>query len=285
MDGEYEVSATQGSIANDLMTSPPLRVKVQGADVTGLRLAVAPLATLEGHVAFETDAKAACGKHRASVLAETIINTRRFEPRSTSKEAPAEVLSNARTTSRSTFVDGRGVFNLKNIPPGNYQIDPAAPASGWYVRSVALERNPAVNIARDGMILKRGERINGLMVTFTEGAGQFVGHLSAAEGQPLPLKMRVYLVPDDRLLATNLYRFYETGANKDGSFTIDNIAPGKYLAVARRAEETESGATKLVRLDEALRAAVLKESEAQKKTVTFKPCEQIANFDLPVAPH
>ena len=51
--------------------------------------------------------------------------------------------------------------------------------------------------------------------------------------------------------------------------------------IARRTEETESGATKLVRLDEALRAAVLKEAEAQKKALAFKPCEQIADFDLP----
>jgi hypothetical protein len=284
MDGDYEISATQGSSTNDQLASPPTRFKVQGADVTGLRLTVAPLASIEGRVVFESDPKAVCAKRRASAMAETIINGRRYEPRSAPKDATADVPLIARTSGRAATVDARGVFSMKNLPPGTYQIDPAAPASGWYVRSVALDRNPAVNIARDGMFLKRGDRVNGLTVTFTEGAGQFLGHLSAAEGQSLPLKMRVYLVPEDRLLAANLYRFYETGANKDGSFTIDNIAPGKYLVIARRTEETESGAPKLVRLDEALRAAVLKEAEAQKKAVAFKPCEQIADFDLPLAP-
>jgi len=58
------------------------------------------------------------------------------------------------------------------------------------------------------------------------------------------------------------------------------------LIVARRTEENESGVVKFVRLDEALRTTVLKEAEAMKKAVALKPCEQVADFDLPwVAPH
>jgi hypothetical protein len=50
--------------------------------------------------------------------------------------------------------------------------------------------------------------------------------------------------------------------------------------VARRTEETGLGTVKLERLDETLRTTVLKEAEASKKTVAFKPCEQVADFDL-----
>jgi len=50
--------------------------------------------------------------------------------------------------------------------------------------------------------------------------------------------------------------------------------------VARRAEVDEVGITKLLRQDETLRATVLKESEALKKAIAFKPCEQVADFDL-----
>jgi hypothetical protein len=184
---------------------------------------------------------------------------------------------------RSAIVDARGVFTIKNMPPGTYQIEPNAPAPGWYVRSVALDRNASVNIPRDGLVLKSGDHLTGLTVTFAEGAAQLKGRLSAAEGQSLPLKLRVYLVPEDKVSAGNLYRYYETPAEKDGKFTLDNVAPGRYLIVARRTEENEMGGTKFVRLDETLRTTVLKEAEALKKAVAFKPCEQVADFDLPYA--
>src|SRR6185369_8007721 len=101
----------------------------------------------------------------------------------------------------------------------------------------------------------------------------------------LPLKLRVYLVPAEREAAGNLLRFYETAAERDGSFTLDNLAPGKYLIDARRAEETGLGLIKFARQDEALRTAVLKEAEAAKKEIAIKPCQQINDFDLPyVAP-
>lgn len=281
IDGDYEVSATQNSNIGEQMSSPPTRIKVQGSDVTGLRLVVAPLASLDGRVTFENDPKAACGKDRASALVETMLIARRYEPRSPSKEAPpSDVPFTARNTSRSAIVDGRGIFSIKNMPPGTYQIEPNAPASGWYVRSVALERNPSVNIPRDGVSVKRGDHVTGLTVMFAEGAAKLKGHLSAGEGQPLPLKLRVYLVPEEREAAGNLYRYYETAAERDGSFTLDNIAPGRYLMWARRAEENEIGITKFVRLDENLRTTLLKEAEAQKKAIAFKPCEQVADFDL-----
>jgi hypothetical protein len=282
IDGDYEIYASQGSSTNEQMGSPPVRIKVQGADVTGLKLLLAPLASLDGRVTFENDPKAACGKHRASALVETMIFGRRYEPRSQSKaNLAAEVPATARNTSRSAMVDGRGVFSIKNLQPGTYQIDPTAPASGWFVRSVQLDRNAAANVSRDGVSVKNGDHINGLTVTFAEGAAKLKGHLSAGEGQPLPLKLRVYLVPEEREAAGNLYRYYETAAERDGTFTLDNVAPGKYLMLARRAEENEMGITKFVRLDETLRTTVLKEAEAQKKAIAFKPCEQVADFDLP----
>jgi hypothetical protein len=280
-DGEYEVSASLNSRTNDSLESPPVRIKVQGADVTGIRLVAAPLASLDGRVIFENDPKNACGKHRDSALVETIVNGRRFEPRTPTKEAlPADVRFASRNTTRWATVDARGIFSIKNVPPGTYQIEPNAPASGWYVRSVALDKNVAANIPRDGLPLRNGDHATGLTVTFAEGAAKVTGHLSAAEGQPLPLKLRVYLVPEEKVSAGNLYRYYETAADKDGKFILDNVAPGRYLIVARRPEESEPGLIKLMRLDETLRTTVLKEAEASKKLVAFKPCEQVADFDL-----
>ena len=281
-DGDYELSAQQSSSTNDQAASPAVRIKVQGDDVTGVKLTVAPLASLEGKVIFESDPKPSCGKHRASALVETVINGRRYEPRQPSKDAPpSDVPTMARSLNHSTAVDASGVFNFKNLQAGTYQIEPQAPASGWYARSIALtSRNSAANLSRDGVVLKRGDHVTGLTVTFAEGAARLKGRLTAGEGQSLPLKLRVYLVPEEREATGNLYRFYEAAAENDGTFTLDNLAPGKYLIVARRAEVDDVGTIKLIRQDETLRATVLKEAEALKKAVAFKPCEQVADFDL-----
>lgn len=282
LDGDYEIYATQYSSLGDQRASAPLKIKVQGADVTGLRLAVGPLATLEGRVAFESDPKAACGKNRANAPVETVITSRRYEPRSPSKETPpADVISNFRNQSSSAIVDAGGTFNLKGLQPGTYQLEPTVLNSGWFMRSVKFDRNATVNVARDGVNIKRGDHVTGLTVTFAEGAAKLKGHLSAAEGQSLPSKLRVYLIPEEREAAGNLYRYYEAAAERDGTFTIDNVAPGRYLIVGRRSEENEIGITKLLRLDETLRTTVLKEAAALKKAIALKPCEQVGDFDLP----
>src|SRR5207244_1132309 len=79
-DGEYELYASQGSTSGDSMTSQVNRVKVQGADVTGITLTLGPMASIDGHVIVETTAKASCGKRRESAVVQTLVYARRFEP-------------------------------------------------------------------------------------------------------------------------------------------------------------------------------------------------------------
>ena len=89
-------------------------------------------------------------------------------------------------------------------------------------------------------------------------------------------------MPAEREAVTNIYRFYEAAPDQSGIFKFENVAPGKYLIVSRRAEVNESGLVKAVRQDEALRARVREEAQAQNQPVTLKPCEQVADFNLQV---
>ncbi len=79
-DGEYELSALQFLQSRDELRSPPRRVTVHGADVTGMVLTLAPLASIEGRLVFENDPKAGCGKRRETAAQETIVFGRRYEP-------------------------------------------------------------------------------------------------------------------------------------------------------------------------------------------------------------
>jgi len=122
------------------------------------------------------------------------------------------------------------------------------------------------------------------MVTITEGAASLRGRISVAEGQSLPARMGVYVVPAERDSVENVLRFFEARAENDKSFTIGNIAPGRYWIIARPLEESESRAIKSIRQDTTLRAKVMREAEALKKEIPFKPCERTTDYDLAYSP-
>ena len=252
-------------------------------------------ASIEGRLVFERDPKADCAERREVAAQETIVFGRRYEPEkkidATTKAAPLADVSLSSTNYVGLGVaDAKGNFTLRNLPPGTYRIDPRAPASGWYLRSIssgaaqtAAARNSTPPIARDGITVKTGERVSGLTVTFAEGAASLRGRISAPEGQNLPPRMSVYLVPTEREASENVLRFFEAPAEGDGRVAIGNIAPGSYWIIARPAEEHDSTRVKLIRQDSDFRAKVQREAESLKQEISFKPCERIADYNLQFA--
>jgi len=290
-DGDYELAAGQYQPASgERWQSPPLRVSVHGADVTGLVLSLAPPAAIDGRLLVETDPKLECGKREDSLARETMIWARRYEPQSKPGETKIEDRVSLSATNHVTFAipDAKGSFSLANLPAGAYRIDPRGLADGWYIRSISkgLTDSPAAKaaVAKDGISVKNGEHVNGLTVTITEGAAQLRGRITAAEAQTLPPRPAIYLVPAEPNSAENVLRFYEARAD-GGAFNLNNVAPGNYWILARSLEETESFMTsKSIRHDAALRAKVQHEAESIRKTITLKPCEQLADFNLPYSP-
>ncbi|MFS8086439.1 MAG: carboxypeptidase regulatory-like domain-containing protein, partial [Acidobacteriota bacterium] len=267
-DGEYELSSLQFLQTRDEFRSPPRRVTVRGADVSGMILTLAPPASIEGRLVIENDPKASCGKRRETAAQETIVFGHRYEPEKkagvAAKTASLADVSLSATNYVSTGVgDANASFTLKNLPPGSYRIDPRPPASGWYVRSIAIRAGESVAAraaslvaARDGIILKSGERVSGLTVTITEGAASIRGRISAAAGQSLPPGMRLYLVPAERDSSENLLRFFEETVATDGTFAIGNLAPGRYWMIAQPAVESDSNSVKSIKSDSVFRSKV-----------------------------
>jgi hypothetical protein len=79
-------------------------------------------------------------------------------------------------------------------------------------------------------------------------------------------------------------RFFETTVAKDGTFVMGNLAPGRYWMIAQPAVESASNSVKSIKSDSALRAKVLRDGEALKKEIAFKPCERPTDYDLPYSP-
>jgi hypothetical protein len=293
-DGDYEVLAQQYLQSRDQLMSDPRRLKVRGADISGVSMSVAPLASIAGRVVLESNPPADCVKGQVTALQETVISARRFKPEPTSanaKTAKTESIAEVPLGTANQAADGvpdpKGDFAVRNLHWGLFHIDAQLPGTGWYLRSIALAppgttaKPSDPNIPRDGLTLKPGEKVNGLTVIITEGAASLRGHISAAEGQRAPAGMRVYLVPVEHESSDNVLRFFEAAADTNGGFALDNIAPGSYWLIARAADSGEPAKVKPIRQEPALRARVLREAEALKKEISFKPCEQTVDYVLP----
>jgi hypothetical protein len=294
-DGEYELTGSQYPANRDIRSSEPRRLRVQGADITGISLSLAPLASITGQLVVERDPKINCVKRRATASQETVIVARRFireaKPDATQKEKTQQdggLTAFPNLTSESV-ADARGDFILRNLRRGSYRIDLVLPDAGWYLRSLAIGSGTAAktsssNIALDGVSLKSGERVSGLILTLTEGAAGLRGRVSVAEGQSLPSGLRAYLAPAERESRDDVLRFFEARTDGDGRFAVDNIAPGRYWIIARPDDESDPAKVKSIRQDSVLRAKVLRRAEDLKKEISLKPCERSSDFDLPYLP-
>lgn len=298
-DGEYEISALSSNGPNsDVNVSPPRRIIVRGADVTGLNLVVAPMGSITGRIVFETDQKLNCGRRRDNAMAETMIMVRRERiAEKAGSQRPGdkgneEIDSALFTGSMERLPNEKGEVNLRNLYPGTYRFEVRLPGAGWYTRELNLDQSDqrtavnkaaAPNIARNGIALKSGDKTS-VAITIAEGGAGFRGRVSAGEGQNLPTGLKIYLVPIERENVENVLRFFEGGTAADGTFAIGNIAPGRYRIIAQPGEAIDSNTMKSIKSDSALRAKVLREAEALKKEISFKPCERIVDYELPYSP-
>jgi len=125
--------------------------------------------------------------------------------------------------------------------------------------------------------------VSGLVVTISEGAAGLRGRITVAEGQRLPSRTVVYLVPAEKENAPNLLRYFEARVESDGAFNIRNVVPGDYLIHARAAEG-ETPRMISIRDDLDLRTAVTREAEKAKQSVTLKACERLENYEFSYPP-
>jgi hypothetical protein len=230
-------------------------------------------------------APAVCETKRKWSLEEALLALR-FE---------AKPAGSSSALSRS-FVNGlteKGEFTVYNLEAKRYFLEPRLPNENWYVKAIttpaavsspagargAAARNSSpADVARSGIALKAGEKIAGVTVTVADGAAAVSGKVSPAkEGSRLPARLRVHLVPAEAAAAGDVLRYAEAFARSDGSFSLSNIAPGKYWLVARAApdDEPSDGLPPPAAWDAVERAKLRKEAEAMKVEIELKPCQRV----------
>jgi hypothetical protein len=289
-DGEYYLKASRYSSVNDGgVASPAIRMKVNGADVTGLELKLAPLASISGRVLMQSGPpgqKPKCESKRDSSVEEIVITARRDEKREAKDQPPPDPF-----LSLMSAPDDKGAFALRNLEAGRYRLEFRFPDENWFARAVTLPASPQarqpINAARDGLEIKPGERVTNLTVAVAEGAAQLRGRVVAAQlNSRLPDRLRLLLIPADKDSADDPLRFYEKDLDADSSFSLSNLAPGRYFVMARQYAEEEAGDRnrRPWGWDAEMRKSLRQEAESANVIVELEACRRVTDYALRLKP-
>ena len=291
-DGEYELTAQHDLGEGDNAFSPPRRVSVKGSDVTGIELTLAPLGSIEGSVLLEAAPKEPCVDKRGGTFIETLISARPDEK------------PQSREATRVPFFSGsgsvptdQGKFTIHNLQAGSFRLNVRLPSEAWYVRSIALPVAPTAKPSGgpskaaemksaplpSSITLKTGEHVANVTINIAQDAAGLRGRVApATEGAALPANLKVYLVPQERERAEDVLRYMEAGIERDGTFTLANLAPGRYFIIARPAPDTDpiERIPRPLAWDTTSRAKLRRDAESANASLELKPCQRMVDYIL-----
>lgn len=282
-DGDYLIW-TEYAARGETLVAEPKRITVRGANVSGVELIVKPLASVAGAVVLEPSTIAECKDKRRPVFQETLVSLQRGE-----KELPKpeptkdQLLELPLYRSSQASPDGAGSFQLRNLAAGQYNFNLRSFAKYWYLRSVTLpsaaKDAATIDLARNLLTLKSGERVTGLKATLTEGAASISGQVDVPE-ERRSSQIVFYIVPAEKDKADDVLRYFAAPVAADGSFTLDHVPPGRYWTLAKQVTVENETNTSALRLPSqaAARARLRREAETEKAEVELKPCQATREY-------
>lgn len=288
-EGDYYLIARRRPFeGDDGASSRPVSVKLKSHDATGIEISLTPHGSAAGQVLLEPATakdKAGCDGNgpgsRPGSIAEVIVSLR------ADQKPPAYGLSE----SVPVATDDKGEFLFQGLEPGQYRVETGMLDESWYVRTIMMpgitRATTTVDAGTNGFPIKAGQRAGGLTVTLTEGAASLRGRVvPETESAALPERLRLHLIPAEAELADNTLRFAETAVQSDGTFTLNNLAPGRYRLVTTRAsvEEAAERSPRPLAWKSSSRASLRRDAAAANITLDLKPCQRITDYKLRYAP-
>jgi len=189
-----------------------------------------------------------------------------------------------------TAPDAKGGFVFRNLIAGRYRFEPRFYARYWYLQSISLTAPASTattaaaktaaskfDSAANWTSLKSGDKITDLTITLAEGAASIRGQIEKKEAD-----LRVYLVPSERDKVDEPLRYFMSDVNGDGTFSLNNLAPGRYWILAQRPQVDLPVSIEKLRLPDAIesRTKLRRSAEAVKLEVELKPCQNLTDFKL-----
>lgn len=281
-EGEYDIYATTYSNTREFGLSEVKRIRVRGADVTGIELIPRPLASVAGRVVLDETTVPECTE-KTRPLSEEMSISGWHNDTDLTKEMPQSVWGYGSPVKP----DAQGNFLVRNLAPGEYSFNARLGGKNWYVRAIqfaaAAPKKP-VDATRVWTNLKFGDRLSGLTVTLAQGGASFRGRLTLGEGEEVPARTLVYLVPVERERVDNVLNYTGAAVTADGKIAINSIPPGRYWIFAETLAEGAPVRLSRVRFPQEteMRAQLRREAEAAKIEIEFKPCQNVVDFKLPL---
>jgi protocatechuate 3,4-dioxygenase beta subunit len=290
-DGDYVVSAVSSDYTAG---SAPQLVTMKGADVTGLELALVPYGSIEGVIALEqapgAERKPECQNGRKASIEEVVALARldrKVHKDDKGKQQPPPLkVFDLFPFPVDSGANSKGEFKISRLESSRYHIQPKLPSEDWYVRSITLPPDPPAtqpkDAARNGIALKTGERIAGMIIKLSENAAAIRGRVvSATEGERLPPGLRLHMIPAEKEFADDTLRFAETALQSDGAFVISNLPPGRYFLIARAADEAaDNREPRPVAWDAEGRKQLRVEGESANIALELQPCQRVTDYTL-----
>jgi Carboxypeptidase regulatory-like domain len=304
-DGEYELIAERGNDAAETTSSARRRISVRGADVSGVELKLAPTGSIAGRVAIESPE----APNRCATRDEQAETSGQLQEKTGRRAVVEEILLKAVQDDRNPrpHLSGffrfdrygrppneKGEFAMKGLEAGRYRITANLPDGGWRIRAItqsavgagkissgAAKKN--VDISRDGVAVKPGEKLSGVEVTVAEDAATLDGRVvPAKDGMKLPSSLRAHLIPAEAKGEDDVIRYAKADVRGDGSFEFKHVAPGKYLLLARQVAEKEASddQARPAAWEAAERAKLRREAMAAKNEVELRPCGRVKDYAL-----
>jgi len=296
----YTIAQRYSNGTDDGARSLPIPVKVRNQPIAGVEITLNSLSSISGRLIVDSpvtdspapkDKSAGCDTTRTPSVEEALISPRRDQEEDARALSFMSLPIMSLPTGSMGAPNDKGEFLLQRIEAGHYRIETRMLHESWYVRAVTISATArtitTVDAGRNGFPVKAGERVNGLTVAVAEGAASLHGSVVAQkEGAALPERLRVHLIPAEKELADDTLRFAETAVQSDGSFTLNNLAPGRYWLLTTQAppEEASERSPRPIAWKASSRTSLRRDGEASNLTLDLKPCQRITDYKLRYAP-
>jgi len=290
-DGVYDVLAQQQSSGvpgtpSEISFSEGRRVTVKGADVSGIELATKPLGSISGAVALQPSNAPECAGKRRPVLAEIMLTAQQ------NSKSPESLPLPLQRTAAFSAPDKDGAITFRNLVSGEYAIIPRFFARYWYVQSIthttigaasakAALSTQKIDVAKNWINVKSGDRLTGLTVTLAEGAAAVRGRVIPRDDSKAATHLNVILVPAEREKADDVLRYFAVDIAADQTFVADNLPPGRYWIITNPRLPRDIPGNNLRLPDGAQqRTRIRLMAETSNSVIELKPCQNIAEYQL-----
>lgn len=282
-DGEYELTADRRNGDDEGGFANPRRISVRGTDVTGVELRLISYGSITGKLQLAEDKPPQSNLTKAAdACASTPKRKSLFEETTVGLHPEEKFLRNE--SLRVAFPARPGDFTIRYLTAGRYRFQSQWPNEDWYLRAITLpdaRTKRTLDLGRIGLALKAGEKLSGVNIIIGAGAARLMGRIKASPEIKTPF--RVHLIPVEKEAADDVLRYAETEATADSTFTLPQLAPGKYWIVARTSEVTSERPLPLA-WNQTERAKLRRAAETAKAVVELQPCQQMKDYVVNYVP-